>query len=213
MDTACIPCTQRASAETPPTATVTLSRVTSHPLFFTLHPPVLHPHCVSPRPARSKWHAELCWLLGLPPPAISGLCPPLPLQVPTPLLPSPWMALLTITGCVCNTFTCMWFGCVWTSPTVPKRMAHNTRPHTTLHLARPPCSPTRRGRNRQMDTCTVNLLKTRDRKEEQERRKGQDWGGGGREGEREERRGGGGKGKGGGAGSSGEEGEGGEGRR
>lgn len=84
--------TQRASPGTPPTPTVTPSCV---PACGSL---LSHLHTVSPRPATSERHPELCWLLGLPheqpgplpatatrPPWAPGRCPPLPPA--WPLLP------------------------------------------------------------------------------------------------------------------------------
>lgn len=70
--------TQQTSPGTPPTLTVTPSCVLSCGNL----PP--HLHTLSPRPATSECHTELCWLLGLPPPAASG-----PLLATTTLHPGP----------------------------------------------------------------------------------------------------------------------------
>lgn len=116
--------TQRASPGTPPTPTVTPSCV---PACGSLPS---HLHTVSPRPATSERHPELCWLLGLPPRAARASpchCHP-PTLGPRPLPTSPAsMALATLTGSPSDAraHTCV------DTPTVPRHTSQTTLPGPT----------------------------------------------------------------------------------
>lgn len=177
--------TQRASPGTPPTPTVTPSCV---PACGSLPS---HLHTVSPRPATSERHPELCWLLGLPPRAARASpchCRP-PTLGPRPLPTSPAsMALATLTGCPSDAraHTCV------DTPTVPRDTSQ-----TTL-LGPPAAHPgTPSGGRTLCQTCaqsahlrTVSPLRSRERRGHRETGQGR-----GKQG-REEKRGGGGEGEG-----------------